>query len=124
MGKQLVIVIRRVIVIIKVDVTNVTADFMINQNTLYYVNLAISKLGSSFHTQSDIEDVYSDWCGIVQQNMHNNVPFIDAKYGNCNKRWRPGKPWWSEKLSDLWDYVCMSAKSWLLHKKQGKPFVH
>lgn len=42
----------------KYDVSKVQADFMINQNTLYYVNLAMSKLESIFRTQSDIYAVF------------------------------------------------------------------
>ena len=30
-----------------------------------------------------------------------------------NKKRRPGKPWWSNALTDLWNSVCKSEKEWL-----------
>ena len=30
-----------------------------------------------------------------------------------NKKRRPGKPWWSETLSELWNNVCRTEREWL-----------
>lgn len=44
---------------------------MLNQETLYDTNVAISKLESCLRNQTHIDIVYTDWCYIVQKSMFN-----------------------------------------------------
>jgi hypothetical protein len=30
-----------------------------------------------------------------------------------NKKKRPGKPWWNDTLSKMWNEVCTAEKAWL-----------
>ena len=104
--------------ITKFDVTNVPNDFMLDAETLYNVNQAIDKLERGFQTQSDLDDVYNDWCCIVKSSMYNNLTSRVIISGLNNKKRRPGKPWWSEKLTDLWNTVCLAEKTWLSCKEK------
>ena len=45
--------------------------------------------------------------------MYNRLPFRSVRCGVNNKKRRPGKPWWSNTLTDLWNSVCKSEKEWL-----------
>ena len=45
--------------------------------------------------------------------MYRKLPNKNIHYGSSNKRRRPGKPWWSDKLTDLWNNVCIAEKAWL-----------
>ena len=78
----------------KYDYTNIPAEFMLDTDTLFYVNQTIMKIESSFQTQLDIDNVYEDWCDIVKHNMGVRLPSKTIKLGVCNKKRRPGKPWW------------------------------
>jgi hypothetical protein len=45
--------------------------------------------------------------------MYRKLPNKNIHYGSSNKKHRPGKPWWSDKLTDLWNNVCIAEKTWL-----------
>ena len=70
----------------KFDVTNVPNDFMMDNETLQIVNNTISKLECSFRTQSDVNDIYTDWCNIIHQNMSNRLPCKIVQFGCNNKK--------------------------------------
>ena len=40
------------------------------------------------------------------------IPHKTVISGKSNKKYRPGKPWWSEKLTDLWSNVCVKERAW------------
>ena len=101
----------------KFDVSNVSENFLDDDALLFRVNDTISKLESSLRSQSDIDGVYSDWCKILKDEMLKQLPMIKRKNTSSNstknKKHRPKKPWWSDKLSDLWSSVCDAEKLWL-----------
>ncbi|XP_052808975.1 uncharacterized protein LOC128237452 [Mya arenaria] len=97
----------------KFDVKNVPGDFMLDVETLYHVNNTISKHETGFQTQSDIDGVYNDWCNIISHNMNSKLPSKVIKFGSNNKKRRPGKPWWSDTLTEVWNNVCIAEKAWL-----------
>ena len=99
------------------DVSNVSKNFLDDDALLFRVNDTISKLESSARLQSDIDGVYSDWCRILKDEMLKQLPMIKRKNTSSNstknKKHQPNKPWWSDKLSDLWSSVCDAEKLWL-----------
>ena len=101
----------------KFELNNIPDYFLNDEYILRQVNDAIGKLKSSVRSQSDIDSVYSDWCGLLKDHMLQNIPHKRIKHTLSNatlhKRHRPGKPWWSEDLSELWAAVCRSEKLWL-----------
>ena len=102
---------------VKFELNNIPDYFLNDEYSLRQVNDAIGKLESSVRSQSDIDSVYSDWCGLLKDHMLQNIPHKRIKHTLSNatlhKRHRPGKPWWSEDLSELWAAVCKSEKLWL-----------
>ena len=102
---------------IKFDVTNISSQFLGDYLVLQQLNETISKLESSMRSQSDIDCIYTDWCNILKQHMLQNLTHTKRHKNNNNgvysKKHRPGKPWWSEKLSQLWVSVCKAEKLWL-----------
>ena len=116
---------------VRFDLANIPENFLIDDLTLSCVNDTITKLESSMRTQSDIDTVYNDWCNILKNHMLKSIPHKTVKRCSTNnKPHRPAKPWWSEKLSDLWVGVCRAEKLWLScqsrnHKQKFKSeFTH
>ena len=90
---------------IKFDVTSISSQFLGDYLVLQQVNETISKLESSMRSQSDIDCIYTGWCNILKQHMLQNLTHTkrhkNSNNGVYSKKHRPGKPWWSEKLSQL-----------------------
>ena len=109
---------------LKFELNKIPVSFLSNEFILLQVNDVIAKLESSMRSQQDIGSVYSDWCNLLKDNMLQNIPHkvIKHKYtiGTLRKRHRPGKPWWSDNLSELWGAVCKSEKLWLSCKPHNE----
>ena len=45
--------------------------------------------------------------------MYDNLPYKTILTGVSNKRRKIGKPWWSDRLTNLWNDVCIAERSWL-----------
>ena len=63
--------------------------------------------------QYDVDLVYDDWCGIIREQMYNELPYKSINVGLNNKRRRVAKQWWNGKLTELWDVVCETERKWL-----------
>ena len=97
----------------KFDVNSIPHDFMTNDNILTNVNTAIADLEGSLRSQTDIDLAFNGWCELVKNEMYNRLPFRSVCSGTDNKKRRPGKPWWSNTLTDLWNSVCNLERRWL-----------
>jgi hypothetical protein len=65
-------------------------------------------------SQQDIDSIYSDWCTIIKENMYNILPFKKINFSHkSNKKRRPGKAWWSDRLTVLWTRMSTDEKNWL-----------
>ena len=50
----------------------------------------------------------------VQDEMYGKLPFKTIKVACAgNKKRRVGKPWWSDRLSVLWNTLCKAEKDWI-----------
>ena len=107
----------------KFDVSKVPIDFMLDPDTLNIVNQTILKIESGFHTQSELDAVYDDWCNILQRNMSKSLQSRIIRCGVNNKNHRPGKPWWSGKLTDLWNDMCLAKNAWLSCKEHSSKAI-
>ena len=103
------------------DVSNVSKNFLDDDALLFRVNDTISKLESSVRLQSDIDGVYSDWCRILKDEMLKQLPMIKRKKTSSNstknKKHRPNKPWWSDKLSMV---ICLRCRKTMATKPVSK----
>ena len=97
----------------KFNVTNVPPDFLCDIDILSSVNTAIADLEGSLRSQEDIDVAFNGWCNLVKGEMYAKLPSNPVMSGLQNKKRRPGKPWWDETLSDLWNNVCLTEKNWL-----------
>ena len=58
-----------------------------------------------------IDSVYQQWCNIVKENMYSDIPYkVFNISGRGRQKHRPGKPWWSSLLTDLWSQLCTAEK--------------
>ncbi|XP_060597913.1 uncharacterized protein LOC132751716 [Ruditapes philippinarum] len=89
--------------------------FLCNSDILSEVNSTIDTLEQGMRTQNDVNIAYDKWCEIVKNAMYENVPYKSIKIGpgTGSKKRRPGKPWWTDNLSDLWCKLSIAEKQWL-----------
>ena len=101
----------------KFDLSNIPNGFMCDPSTLRQLNRLIDNLEQGLQTQNDIDSMYSEWCGLIKVSMYKDIPYeaITLSHGPtyCKRKRRPGKTWWSKKLSDLWFLLCDKEKRWL-----------
>ena len=108
---------------VKFDVKSLPNDFMLENEVLNQVYNTIDKLETGYRTQTDIDSIYDDWCSIVSSHMYDKLPFKHVGYGVNNKRRKPGKPWWSDQLTVLWNDVCTAEKCWLKCSNGNRKYV-
>ena len=92
---------------------SITNSFVYDVGILEQVNATIADLEDGFRTQSNIDSAYDSWCNILKSEMYERLPYKSVRMGCGNKRRRVGKPWWSDKLSDLWNDMCSHETRWL-----------
>ena len=80
---------------------------------LLRVNNIIDKLDQSLKTQGDIDMVYDEWCDFIRDEMYTSIPHKTIRAGIKSKKFRPGKPWWCDRLTELWSEVCTTERRWL-----------
>ncbi|XP_053403285.1 uncharacterized protein LOC128558364 [Mercenaria mercenaria] len=97
----------------KFDVTDVPNTFLSDQESILNVNRVIEKLERSQQTQCDVDAIFSNWCEIVKNNMYKSLPFVKIGGKKVRKKRRPGKPWWSNTLTELWNDMCGKERRWL-----------
>ena len=83
-----------------------TDTFLSDPNALFQVNNVINKLEQSHRTPTDMDSIYEDWCHVIKQHMYSTIPYKTITVGIRNKKRRPGKPWWSDNLSNKWSEMC------------------
>jgi hypothetical protein len=96
--------------------------------TLAEINNVIERLEQGMRLQADLDIAYNGWCDIVKAEMYNKLSFKTVKPYQCkpilNKN-KKCKPWWSQKLSEMWNSVHIAERSWLkclnrAHKRELK----
>ena len=45
--------------------------------------------------------------------MYSEISYKTIKSGIKNKKRRTRKPWWNDKLTELWNVVCVTERNWL-----------
>ena len=75
----------------------------------------IVKLENSIQSQTEADENYTDFVCMIKQEMHQKVNHKKNKIriGLNNKKRRIKKPWWSEKLTVIWNELCVKEKSML-----------
>ena len=89
---------------------------MTNNDCINYVQMFIDHLEQSQQNQQDVDSAYSTWCQFVRQNMYTSVPYKRVVNGYCANRHKPTKPWWNDKLSELWSRLSGAERDWLRSK--------
>lgn len=97
----------------KFELRNIPNDFLNSHDTTEQINTVIEKLESGINTQTDIDNIYLDWCNIVKDNMYSKLSYKTVNISSSHRKRRAGKPWWSDKLSDLWNIMCHNERKWL-----------
>ena len=95
------------------DLKSINEFFMSDASILEQVNATIADLEGGFRTQSNIDSAYDSWCTIVKSEMYERLPYKSIKVGCNNKRRRVAKPWWNDRLSELWNDMCDHESRWL-----------
>ncbi len=73
----------------------------------------VTHVEGSLRMQNDIDVAYDGWCDIVRGEMYGSLPYKSATVGVRNKKRRPGKPWWTDTLTNMWNDACRKETLWL-----------
>ncbi len=98
----------------KYDVSDISSDFMMNDDTMTKINDIILKLEEAEATQNSVNKLYDVVCDEIRQEMDKklNKKGIIIKHGLSNKRRRIKIPWWSDHLTVLWNRLTMAEEAW------------
>ncbi|KAH3818531.1 hypothetical protein DPMN_120252 [Dreissena polymorpha] len=69
----------------KFDCSRIPNDFLLNQVLVGQINDCISYLEQGYRTQSDIDQAFGDWCGIVRDEMYDKLPFKTIIHDSCRR---------------------------------------
>ena len=60
------------------------------------------------NTYIDITNSYSEFCNSIITEMEELLPvkYVTVNTNPQNKQYNRCKPWWNEKLNELWDMRC------------------
>ena len=101
----------------KLGLKNVRQDFMNNESVLIEIKKRIDTLEKNSIDTPKVDDVYTNWCNIVKDNMYDNIPYITLRTRSSNtsnfKKFGGNKPWWNDSLSKVWSYLCAAEAEWL-----------
>ncbi len=95
--------------ITKHDVSEVPADFMSDNQSISQLHDITEQCQRT--DISSIDASYDQFCVIVKQAMNNSLPTRHIVINSEHKRGKHRyKPWWTERLTDLWKAVCEAEK--------------
>lgn len=101
----------------KFNLGQVPENFMCDTDTLHKINAIINDIEQGRRTQHDIDSLYDSWCHVIKDSMYASIPYKTIRTSNStngSKRKRKfGKPWWSDRLTELWTTMCNKESLWL-----------
>ena len=89
-------------IIRKIDVSQIPDNFMGNVTLQRDIN----------NTHIDITNSYSEFCNSIITEMEELLPvkYVTVTTNPQKKRYNRYKPWWTEKLTELWDMRCAAER--------------
>ena len=70
----------------------------------------ISKLEQDISSQDELDNISSYLMGSIKEEMYESLSH-KVTSGSPNRKRKVKKPWWSNRLSELWNDQCDAAKS-------------
>ncbi|CAG2193143.1 ACAD9 [Mytilus edulis] len=105
----------------KYDLNNIPSSFLATH--LHKIEDLISSLEVQSANCSEIDQIYSDFVNLLKVEMTENLSYKVIKMSSgllSNKRRRIKKPWWTDKLTQLWNNVCVAEKAMLESKSDSR----
>ncbi|CAG2258008.1 unnamed protein product [Mytilus edulis] len=105
----------------KYDLNNIPSSFLATH--LHKIEDLISSLEVQSANCSEIDQIYSDFVNLLKVEMTENLSYKVIKMSSgllSNKRRRIKKPWWTDKLTQLWNNVCVAEKAMLGSKSDSR----
>ena len=86
----------------KIDESQIPDNFMGNVTLQRDIN----------NTPIDITNSYSEICNSIKTEMEDFLPvkYVTVNINTQKKRYNRYKPWWIEKLTELWDMRCAAER--------------
>ena len=101
-------------------------DFMLNQNCREQVQMCINRLQTAEINQANVDNMYGDFCKLVQYEMNENIPNWDCKTSANSsefKKCKANKAWWNQGCQEAWNKMCSAEREWL-RKKGNRKELH
>jgi hypothetical protein len=95
------------------NVKDVTENFLHSANAQTAIQNCITHIESVLAIQQEIDDIYTMFCNVYYNEMESTLRKKNV-HPNSKKRLRHSlKPYWTERLSQLWRELCDSEKRYL-----------
>ncbi|VDI49336.1 Hypothetical predicted protein [Mytilus galloprovincialis] len=79
------------------------------------IQTLIQRIETTRETQSHVNNIYSDLCTLIGDEMNSKIPIYDASR-KTRKRHKSSKPFWNEELGQLWNAMRLKEKQFLSFK--------
>ena len=103
---------------VKYDVSNIPDSFMCNSGEM------LNSLSSDTNNKT-VNEIYSEFIECLYTEMSANIPHkkIKVNISESSRKVKPGKPWWNDDLTLLWNDFVSSEKIWRKNKSRNKSFL-
>ena len=97
---------------------NIPTDFLDSQSEV--LNTYISQTEQDVSSQEELDTIYSHLMRSVKEEMVQSLSHrtIIVKSGSSNRKRKTKKPWWTTRLTELWNGQCDAEKSMLKSKSR------
>lgn len=96
----------------KFQVGNIPENFMMDTVTVNSVQTCIERLSQQQIKQDVVDEIYKDFCGATNACMGAELPSKVIYPAKEHKRYKRGKPWWCDELTELWSLFCEAEQAW------------
>ena len=97
---------------------NIPTDFLDSQSEV--LNTYISQIEQDVSSQEELYNIYSHLMRSIKEEMVQSLSHrtVIVKSGSSNRKRKTKKPWWTTRLTELWNGQCDAEKSMLKSKSR------
>ena len=104
----------------KKNLSKMSDDFMMSQETFELILQTIQKLDSKINSRKELDKLWSDVKQIFTKELNKlpNLPMSNS--GLENRKVRRGKAFWNDELDLLWNICCNNEREYLRYKVSSR----
>ncbi len=98
---------------VKYDCSEIPETFMLNDPIVVQIQSCIQRIETAVYNQSVIDEEYEQFCKVVQREMDEKLVHrtLKVKCGLSNMCRRIKKPYWNDRLTELWNDLITTQRA-------------